>query len=109
MIFDSRSGQSQKPWLSSVGTGGCGEEGWGPCACPRAEMIRWHHATQRILGRRRTGTRPPPFLTTSPCPYRMVKSSLPDSVGKIHQDVESPHYPIRLAKFIREAGRIRVW
>src|SRR6266566_5093759 len=43
----------------NVGTRGGGEDGWGPCACPMC----------LIVAPARTSTRPPPILTTAPCPY----------------------------------------
>src|SRR5947209_14907279 len=44
---------------------------WGPCACPRTGAIGWRHRMRRIVGRGRTGTRPSPILTSTPCPYRI--------------------------------------
>src|SRR5579859_849106 len=82
----------------SVGTGGGVEWMWGPCACPpRADVILRFTAflTKRIAtwdkhkapthphihqrGKRQraaftpggTSTRPPPILTSTPCPYRI--------------------------------------
>src|SRR5579859_7206345 len=70
----------------NVGTGG--EVGWmrGPCACPRRNAIRLFHETQTNRVARRTGTRPPPFPTSAPCPYRIGDASLPMLVVKVHQD-----------------------
>src|SRR5947209_5603547 len=55
-----------------VGTGGGCEEGWGPCACPRAEATRWHYESRTNRVATRTGTRPPHPLSPSLCPYRTL-------------------------------------
>jgi hypothetical protein len=75
--------------LHPVGTRG--GVGWmrGPCACPRGDATGWPHGTQTTRQATRTSTRPPPFSTSTPCPYRM-QVDLPN------------HSPIRLAKIIRE-------
>ncbi len=71
----------------SVGTrGGCGA-GWGPCACPRHNTIRPGFVRRSGHTPGRTSTRPPHPLHPAPCPYRRRPTS--------------PHYPIRLEKFIR--------
>jgi len=71
--------------LYPVGTRG--GVGWmrGPCACPGGDATGWPHATQTTRQATRTSTRPPPFSTSTPCPYR-TQADIPT------------HSPIRLAK-----------
>src|SRR5690349_7878146 len=64
----------------------------GPCACPfraATEIPSVSSTSIRIVRQRGTGTRPPPGLPTSPCPYRMRgrqrPSSFLDLVVKIHE------------------------
>src|SRR5258708_4600682 len=73
--------------LHPVGTRGA--VGWrsGPCACPRGEATGWPHRTQTHRHATRISTRPPPFSTSTPCPYR-TQADLPT------------HSPIRLSKII---------
>ena len=56
----------------SVGTrGGCGE-GWGPCACARANAIPlgFHDVPQDDMNPTRTSTRLPHPPHPAPCPYK---------------------------------------
>src|SRR5260221_7574886 len=80
--------ESGKGVLHPVGTRGA--VGWmrGPGACPGGEETGWPHATQTTRHATRTSTRPPPFSTSTPCPYR-TEAGIPN------------HFPIRLAKIIR--------
>src|SRR5258708_5190198 len=80
--------ESGKGVLHPVGTRG--GVGWmrGPCACPRGDATGWPHATQTTRHASRTSTRPPPFSTSTPCPYR-TEADIPN------------HSPIRLSKIIR--------
>ena len=63
-----------KPHAARPLVGTEGREGWmrGPCACPRADAIRWRHETRMNRVASRTGTRPPPFHSSTPCPYRRM-------------------------------------
>src|SRR5579859_1865199 len=91
--------------LHAVGTGG--GDGWmrGPCACPRAKAIRFLYATSPNRVATRTGTRPPPILTSTPCPYSMKAMFLRflDSVGKDHQRT------MRAAQGLHGAFAAYVW
>src|SRR5260370_31463376 len=80
--------ESGKGVLHPVGTRGA--VGWmrGPGACPRGHATGWPHATQTTRHASRTSTRPPPFSTSTPCPYRT------------EADV-CHHSPIRSSTFIR--------
>src|SRR5579859_3531800 len=69
--------------------GGGAERMWEPCACPRGNAIRLRHGISPKRVARRTGTRPPPFHASTPCPYRTVDASRPISVVKIHQDARA--------------------
>src|SRR5579859_1967333 len=51
---------------------------------------RFHETGMHRMARR-TGTRPPPILSSTPCPYRMGPKVMRD-------------YPIRLSEFIKDAG-----
>ena len=51
--------------LRPVGTGGRAEWMRGPCVCPRADAIRWIHATFMNRVDTRTGTKPPPPVPTA--------------------------------------------
>jgi len=64
----------------------------------------------------RTSTRPPPFPTSAPCPYRTSgtqasrRIGLPHSIGKVHQDegdLLPLHYPIRSSKFITKTPPVK--
>jgi|SRR5260221_7449396 len=74
--------------LHPVGTRGA--VGWrrGPGACPGGDETGWPHATQTHRHATRTSTRPPPFSTSTPCPYR-TQADIPT------------HSPIWLSKIIR--------
>src|SRR5258708_15383093 len=60
----------------------------GPCACPRGDEIGWPHRTQTTRHATRTSTRPLPFSTSTPCPYR-TEADIPN------------HSLIRSSTFIR--------
>src|SRR5579863_4487831 len=60
----------------------------GPCACPRRYTFRLGPVMPTDRTSKRTGTRPPRPLYTTPCPYRTA-------------DGISSHSPIRLSKIIR--------
>ena len=64
---------------------------WGSCACPRGSKPRPPHGTQANRTADRTSTRPPPFPTSTPCPYR---------TGGAH------HSRFWLAKFIRTKANV---
>ena len=92
-----------------VGTGGGVERMSGPCACPRVNAIRRHHRTRMNRVARRTSTRPPPILSSTPCPYRipgpLAALPFPDSVGKIHQDTKQ----VRLPHSVGEHHQVIPW
>ena len=77
--------------LHPVGTRGA--VGWmrGPGACPGGGETGWPHGPQTTRHATRTSTWPPPFSTSTPCPYR-TEADIPK------------HSPIRLAKIMR--GRL---
>jgi len=60
----------------------------GPCACPRWSAIRLLHETRTNPVATRTGTRPPPIPSSTPCPYRTVAKG-------------ARYYSIPLSKIIR--------
>ncbi len=60
----------------------------GPCACPGGMTLGLGSVRPSGLIPTRTSTRPPPFSTSTPCPYR-TEADLPN------------HSPIRLSKIIR--------
>src|SRR5579859_2446897 len=93
-LCQSNSGNHHKRRLRPVGTGGCGEAGRGPCACPSShpDSSRCRDSKGSLL-HRGTGTRPPPCLVTSPCPYRMRHTPLPDLVVK--KSSSRPYIPQR--------------
>src|SRR6266849_246460 len=66
--------------------GPCACPGWGWLALPIMEPHRNHSP-------RRASTRPPPFPTSAPCPYRTGPRYYPHSLVKIHQDgaAQSPY------------------
>src|SRR5712691_2777508 len=78
-LYQSNMGNDLNRPPRPVGTrGGCGV-GWGPCACPRWDMIPLefrHKSWGKILEPQanrtlmRTSTRPPHPPTSTPCPYR---------------------------------------
>src|SRR5579863_5598280 len=67
-------------------------KGWvdgGPCACPRAGMIRLCHGIPTDHVATRTGTRPPPIPTFTHCLYRIRDTSLPILVVNPHSVYEA--------------------
>src|SRR5258708_27739349 len=76
--------------LRPVGTGGGVEWTRGPCACPLWSVILLFHGTPTTPGGTRTGTRPPPIPSSTPCPYRRGADPFPVLVVNIH------YRPLRL-------------
>src|ERR1700680_1974687 len=70
-------------WTCSVGTRGGRVEGRGPCACPCCHPLRAKAMTQTSRTPTRTGTRPPPIPSSTPCPYRTVRCTLPMVIGRV--------------------------
>ena len=60
----------------------------GPCACPGGNRIRPGLVKQTDRTPTRTGTRPPPLPSSTPCPYRTVAKG-------------ARYYSIPLSKIIR--------
>jgi hypothetical protein len=56
----------------TVGTGGGEERMWGPGACPPGDANIVAHRPLMERMATRTGTRPPPIPSSTPCPYRTV-------------------------------------
>src|SRR6266852_5172268 len=77
------------------GPGAC--PGWGWLALRIREPHRHHNPT-------RTSTRPPPFPTSTPCPYRaetfILFHSRFRSAKIIRMGPRTLHYPIQSSKFI---------
>jgi hypothetical protein len=67
----------------------------GPCACPGGSAIRRSSVRQDGHTPTRTSTRPLPFPTSAPCPYRTAGT----------RTSHEPHSPIRLSKIIRMGQR----
>ncbi len=105
----------------------------GPCACPRGRATIMPHGTQTNHTATRTSTRPPPFPTSAPCPYRFLtttgsvilsaakdltgrvprsfaalRMTLPVVIGKVHQDGGDAYYRIRSSNFNRTKAASRV-
>src|SRR5258706_5402068 len=69
MDVDDQIGEEERQ--RPVGTRGGMGWMWGPCACPGWGTDPLESQSPRTTrGASRTGTRPPPFSSSTPCPYR---------------------------------------
>jgi len=73
----------------TVGTGGRVERMRGPCACPPGDATLVPHLLMNRLASR-TGTRPPPIPSSTPCPYRTSTGAWPILSVNVHHRATTP-------------------